>query len=110
MAMAWMFQACLVLGMVWLAKRTLRAIAVAEDRIWFASGRAAFAARVSLKLLPASAAAVIVGVAFAMLGVASLAGALVSVAILVMFASVCTLGLTLPNIQDPFRTERVVPS
>jgi hypothetical protein len=109
MAMAWLLQACLVLGMMWVSRRTMRAIAVAEDRIWFASGGAAATARIALKTVPVCTAAVIVGIALATLGVSSLAGTVVSIAILAMFASVCALGLTLPNIKDPFRAERPVP-
>jgi hypothetical protein len=108
MAIAWLTQAGLIIGTIWVVRRSLRALHNAEDRIWFASGAGAATARLAFRIVPVTFASIIFGVAMAAMGMATLAGAVVSGAILVLFASVCALGLTLPNIDDPFRAERAV--
>jgi hypothetical protein len=109
MAIGWFTQAALILGTVWLARRSISAMRNAHDKAWMASGSGAIVARVALLALPTSVAALILAIAVGAVGLSGLAGTLVSSGIIVMFVSVCALGLTLPNLTDPLSSARRVP-
>lgn len=107
LAMGWLLQAGMLLGLISLVRRSVRAWRRTVAKVMLYPGPAALAAWVALQAVPVAVMSVVSGFVLATGGLATLGSVFISVGVIVGFVCTCAIGTLVPNLGVSY--ERTLP-